>query len=155
MAGEARDIIKRSLDAFNSNDMEGWLSAYTDDIVYEDVAMGKTSHGKGELRTFTAGTHAMSPDVKIEGKSLFGSGDWAAAEWVMSGTHTGKTPELPPTGKKFSLLGSSIMQIRDGKISRQTDYWNMTSFLQQVGILPSNTMPNRFGRLMMRLMMRR
>ncbi len=78
-----------------------------------------------------------------------------AAEWVMSGTHTGKSPELPPTGKKFSLIGSSIMQIRDGKISRQTDYWSMMSFLQQVGVMPANPVPNRLGRFVMRLMMKR
>jgi steroid delta-isomerase-like uncharacterized protein len=155
MANNVANLLKENMIAANSRNMEKLLSLFTDECVYEDVALGKVNHGKEELKAFFTSMWVWSPDVKIEEKSIFTAGDWGAAEWVMSGTHTGDLPEMSATGKNFSIRGASIIQLRDGKVSRQSDYWNMASFLQQVGILPATMIPNRFGKFMMRLMMKR
>ena len=77
------------------------------------------------------------PDFKIETKSAFGAGDWSGSEWVMSGTFAySSIPSMTATGKTFSVRGASVTQLRNGKISRNSDYWNMTTFLQQVGLMP-------------------
>lgn len=154
MVNNSKSSTEDPVAALNSRDIEKFLSFYTDDCVYEDVAVGKVNHGKDELRNFYSDFFRMAPDVKFEEKIAIRSGDWLATEWVMTGTHSGSTPEIPATGKRFSIRGASIMQIRDGKISRESDYWNMASFLQQLGILPTSTSPNWFGKLMMRLMMK-
>ena len=154
MVGNSESSTEGPVAAVNSRDMEKFLSFYTDDCVYEDLAVGKVNRGKDELRSFYSDSFRMAPDLKFEEKITFTSGDWAAAEWVMTGTHSGSTPEMPATGKRFSVRGASVMQIRDGKISRESDYWNMASLLQQVGILPAGTSPNWFGKLMMRLTMK-
>jgi len=44
---------------------------------------------------------------------------------------------IPATGKKFSFRGANIQEYRNDKIKRETDYWNMMTFLQQVGLAPS------------------
>jgi len=147
--------VKESIAAFNARNIDLFLSGFTNDCVYEDNALGKVNNGREELRNFIKDMFAWSPDVKLEIKALFTVGKWVGQEWIMSGTHTGSTPELPATGKKFSIRGASISELRDGKVSRNTDYWNMAAFLQQIGILPASTIPNRFGRFMMRLMMKR
>ena len=69
-------------------------------------------------------------------KSFFSAGGRTATEWVMTGTHSGELPGIPATGKSFSVRGVSIADLREGKISRNTDYYNLVSFLQQVGLLP-------------------
>lgn len=130
MVNNAENLMKASLAAVNSRDIEKFLSFYTDDCVYEDIAVGKVNRGKEELKAFFTAMFVWSPDVKIEEKSIFSSGDWVATEWVMTGTHTGDLPEMSATGKSFSIRGASIIQLRDGKVSRQSDYWNMASFLQ-------------------------
>ena len=89
-----------------------------------------------ELEASIRGLFAWSPDVKFELKSCFGSGEWVASEWVMSGTHAGSVPGIPATGKSFSIRGSWIYELRKGRISRDCDYWNLASFLQQVGLMP-------------------
>jgi steroid delta-isomerase-like uncharacterized protein len=137
MSNDAGSIIKGTIAALNSHDIDKLISFYMDECVYEDMALGRVSHGKEELKAFFQNMFVWSPDVKFESKSAFNAGDWAASEWVMSGTHTGNTPQLPATGKKFSIRGASINQIHNGKVSRQSDYWNLMSFLQQVGLMPS------------------
>jgi steroid delta-isomerase-like uncharacterized protein len=130
MVNNAKNSAGDPVAAINSRDIEKLLSFYTDDCVYEDIAIGKVNHGKEELKNFYTELFLMAPDVKIEDKILIKAGDWQATEWVMTGTNTGNTPEMPATGKSFSIRGSSIMQMRNGKVSRQTDYWNMASFLK-------------------------
>lgn len=153
MASNLEYLLKESLAALNSHDVEKSISYYTDDCIYEDVALGKVNRGKEELKAFFTSMFVWSPDVKIEEKSHFIADNWAASEWVMTGTNTGDIPEMPATGKSFSMRGVSIMEIRDNKVSRQSDYWNLASFLQQVGVSPA-TVPNWFGKLMMRMMMK-
>ena len=63
-------------------------------------------------------------------------GDRYAAEWTMSGVHTGDRPGLPATMKPFRISGANVGEVRDGRIARVSVYWNMAEFLVQVGIMP-------------------
>jgi steroid delta-isomerase-like uncharacterized protein len=139
MATDAEKVMKNNLAAWNSHDVEKILSFFADDCTYEDVALGVVNHGKKELKTFINSMFVDFPDVKLEGKSAFQSGDWAGGEWVMTGTFAHSSiPGMPATGKKFSIRGVSIQELRKGKISRNSDYWNRASFMQQVGLMPGS-----------------
>jgi len=85
------------------------------------------------MDTFTA-----FPDFKIETKSFFTSDDHVCIEAVMSGTHMGNFPGLPPaTVKSFSVRGAHICELRGGKAMRVTDYYDGASLMRQLGLLPS------------------
>jgi steroid delta-isomerase-like uncharacterized protein len=138
MSAEIEKMMGDYLAAWNAHDVEKILTFFTDDAVYEDVATGKVSKGKKEIKDFLSSTVTSFPDVKIEVKSGFDNGEQGAAEWVMSGTFThSNIPGVPATGKKFSVRGASINAFKGGKISGVTDYWNLASFLQQVGLMPA------------------
>jgi steroid delta-isomerase-like uncharacterized protein len=77
------------------------------------------------------------PDMNVELKTIFVAGDWAATESVMTATHTGDFSMLPATGKSVSVRAASIFEIRGGKIKRNTNYFNMASMMQQLGVMPS------------------
>ena len=67
-AQTAERIYNDWIAAWSSYDAEKLLSLYTDDCVYEDVAMGAVNHGKEELRAFYSDTFAAFPDFKVESK---------------------------------------------------------------------------------------
>ena len=136
MAIDMKKVAKDLIGAWNSHDVDKIASFFTDDCVYEDLAFGMVARGKKEINDFLKVTFVWSPDLKFELKSFFGAGGRTATEWVMTGTHAGELPGMPATGKSFSLRGVSISEQREGKISRNTDYYNLVSFLQQVGLLP-------------------
>ena len=136
MANDVEKMMMDYLAATNAHDLEKILTFFTDDCVYDCMPMGKVSHGKKELKDFFSSTFANMPDFKIEAKSGFNTGDWGAVEWVMSGTFAhSNIPGVPATGKSFSVRGASITEFRGGKISRNTNYWNLASMLQQVGTM--------------------
>jgi steroid delta-isomerase-like uncharacterized protein len=122
----------------DSKDPERVLALFADDCVFEDVTFGVVARGKDELRTFANRAFAAVPDFKYGLTSRFATSQWAAIEWVMSGTHQGDFPGIPATGKPFSAVrGSTILELEAGKIRRESDYWDAATFMKQVGILGS------------------
>lgn len=136
MTREIEQQLASYAEAWSSHDIERIASFFTDDCSYEDVALGVLNRGKEQLKAFVQATFAAFPDFAIEPRSLFAAGEWAATEWVMSGTHHGDLPEIPATGKGFSVRGVSILELQGGKIRRNSDYWDMASFLRQIGLMP-------------------
>jgi SnoaL-like polyketide cyclase len=70
----------------------------------------------------------------VEKTRTLSDGTWYAAEWVMTGVHTGDVPGLPGTGRSFRVVG--VGEVRDGLMVHATEYFNMADLLTQVGILP-------------------
>jgi steroid delta-isomerase-like uncharacterized protein len=120
-------------DGWSSHNMERVAAIFTEDCIYEDVALGVVNHGKRELVAFGNGFIAGVPDLKVEVTSRFASGDKAAAEWKMTGTHSGDLPGMPASGKTFSLRGVSTFQLQGNRVTRCSDYWDLATFQRQLG----------------------
>jgi steroid delta-isomerase-like uncharacterized protein len=127
-------FIKEYTAAWNSHDAEKLASFFTDDCVYEEVALGKITRGKEEFKAFINGFFAAFPDTNFELTSNFNSGNWYCAEWVWTGTHKGPMAGLPATGRRFAVRGVSVGELEEGKIKRNSEYYNKMDLLQQLGI---------------------
>lgn len=136
VTSKAEQILDDWATAWSSHDPERVLALFDDDCVYEDVTFGAVNRGKVELRAFANGTFAAVPDFEVTLVSRFVGGNWAGMEWKMCGTHKGDFPGLPATGKRFSSIqGATIVELKDGKIIRCSDYWDAATFMRQVGLL--------------------
>lgn len=124
--------------AWKSHDIDRLVRLFTEDCVYEDVALSAVSRGHQELREFAAQTFEVIPDFDLQVRSQFVCGSRAAIEWIMSGTQAFAVPGFPAEGKAFSgLRAVTIMEFRDGRIQRNTDYWDGAAVLRQTGVLPA------------------
>jgi steroid delta-isomerase-like uncharacterized protein len=132
---QSEKMFREYIASWNAHDAEKLASFFTDDCVYENLARGKTYLGKDQLKAWAKMSFAAIPDFKVHATSLVVSGDWVACEWVMTGTQTGALPDLPATGKSFSVRGATIAQLKDGRILRSADYWDAATFLRQLGIM--------------------
>jgi len=135
MATDIVIMLKDYFAGWNSHDVEKISSFFTDDCIYEDLATEVIRHGKKEVKALLNDLFVAIPDVKLDFTSIFGIGEWGAIEWIMSGTHASDSDivKVQATGKSFSIRGASIMELSNGKISRNSDYWNFASFLKQIG----------------------
>jgi steroid delta-isomerase-like uncharacterized protein len=126
-----------------NKDPERLLALFAANCVFEDVTFGVVARGKDELRRFVNGAFVAVPDFTYGVTRRFATRQWAAIEWVMSGTHKGDFPGIPATGKRFSSVrGTSILELETGKIRRESDYWDAATFKRQVGLLPSQEAPH-------------
>ena len=140
MVTDAKKMANDFSKVWNSHDVNGILDFYTDDFIYEDLALGIVKHGKKEFTDYINSMFVDFPDIKWEVKSAFGTNYWQANEWIMSGTHAHSTMTknaIPATGKTFSIRVAGIYQLRNGKYDRETIYMNMVTFLQQMGLMPA------------------
>jgi hypothetical protein len=97
---------ERALDewaaTWTAGDLERVAALFTDDCVYEDVAMGTMNRGRDELRTLQGGAVlAGTPHVQIMLTSRFVGGQCGAMEWILSGSREVETSGLPLQGKEF------------------------------------------------------
>ena len=136
MTTNTEQFVESLWAAWNSHDWERTSPFYADECIMEDIP-SKICHGKDELEAYYKYLLVGYPDLHFEAKMSFGNDNQIATEWMMSGTHTGNTARFKATGKKFSVPGVSILEIRSGKIIRETDYWDMNSLSQQLGLMAS------------------
>jgi len=130
-AGSHKAIVEQLFTAWNSHDPDNVAATFSDDAVYEDVTAGNVSRGKAEVRKWAAGAFTAIANFKIDVvDSSFHNGR-GIVEWVWSGTDI----ELFRTGKKFSVRGVSVVEIRKGKILSYKEFYDFSTVMRQVGVL--------------------
>ena len=138
--GRAADsqALERVLDqwavAWSSSDVEKLLPLFTDSVEFEDVTLGAVNHGSNALRDFATAIFGGFADMKFELKSrlVAADGKSGAMEWVWRGRQTKDFPGLPATNKPFEVRGATVVEFTDGKISRDSDYWDLATYMKQV-----------------------
>ncbi len=140
MAKDIKQVLSDYKIACNSHDLDKISTFFADNCILEDVALGIVSNGKEAVSAFYISMFADFPDLKFEVRSIFAVDDWSVMEWIMSGTHTRSTltkNSIPATGKPFTVRGTSIYRLNKGKLIKETAYYNLMTFLQQVGLIPA------------------
>jgi len=60
-------------------------------------------------------------------------GSRAAAEFVVNGEYLKSDEGLPPAhGQKYVLPAGAFFDVRDGKVARVTNYYNLQDWIAQV-----------------------
>ncbi|MGB9235427.1 MAG: nuclear transport factor 2 family protein [Terriglobales bacterium] len=126
-------VAEKWIAAWNSHNPDKMLAAFTDDVFYEDVAFGEVSHGHAEFRKFAADEFDAVPDLELKLVRASIHNGHGTIEWSFSGTDKG----IYKTGKKFTVRGVSVIDVRDGKISRSLDFYDSGTIMRQVGVLPA------------------
>ena len=62
----------------------------------------------------------------------FGQGDKIVKHWNFKGVHTGMFFGIPATGNKLNLSGTTLVEMKDGKIAKEQDFFDMQSMLSQL-----------------------
>ncbi|MFW5972844.1 MAG: ester cyclase [Bacteroidota bacterium] len=74
------------------------------------------------------------PDLTVEIRKQHVPYDSVSViEYTFSGTHEGHLKELGPTGREISVVVCSVLEAQDGPIVRESDYYDTTADLSQLG----------------------
>jgi steroid delta-isomerase-like uncharacterized protein len=60
-------------------------------------------------------------------------GNQVSAEWVATGIHSGDLPGMPATGRPFTLRGITVTVREQGKIVRESIYYDLEHLRSQIG----------------------
>lgn len=130
------DLLVEWTSVWSSGDVAKLLSLFADDVFYEDVTLAAVMTDKRALRDFATTVFGSFADLRFEPRSRFVSADGKAGfiEWVWRSRQTKDLPGLPATAKPFAVRGSTVVEFRNGKISRNSDYWDLATYSKEVGL---------------------
>ena len=141
MSEESAAVVTALFEAFNDGDLDRAAGLVTDDFELVDVAAGQTFRGPGGLRDWLSTFRTALPDARTEVVNVVSAGDRVATEHIGRGTHAGDfvTPggTIPPTGRSVELRFGELYELSDGKIAAMRAYYDTSTLLRQLGLLPA------------------
>ncbi len=134
MTAAAFDLITRYYAAFNAGDMDAFLSLLTEDVVH-DINQGARETGKAAFAAFMERMNRHYREKLIDIAVMVSpDGARAAAEFTVLGEYLSTDDGLPPAeGQTYRLNAGAFFVIRDGKVARVTNYYNLEDWIKQVG----------------------
>jgi steroid delta-isomerase-like uncharacterized protein len=106
---------------------------YAEHAVVEDSMYPHPFVGRAAIMARKSAGMAAIPGVKISVTNRVTHGNQLTVEWVASGTHTSDYPGLPATGRAFSIPGVTVVVRQNGKIVRESLYYDMEEVQRQLG----------------------
>lgn len=133
MSAAARTLIEHYYAAFNAGDMDRFLALLTDDVVH-DINQGGRETGKAAFRAFMDRMNRNYREQLVDIVVLTSAdGARAAAEFTVLGEYLVTDEGLPPAhGQKYRLPAGAFFEIRDGKVARISNYYNLPDWIRQV-----------------------
>jgi len=130
----ATELVQAYYAAFNAGDMPAFLDLLAEDVVH-DINQGERQIGKA---TFAAFMDKMNrcyrerlADIVVMQNV---EGSRAAAEFVVHGEYLADDEGLPPAnGQTYVLPAGAFFEIKDGKVARISNYYNLNDWIAQVG----------------------
>jgi predicted SnoaL-like aldol condensation-catalyzing enzyme len=76
------------------------------------------------------------PDIRLTIEDLIAEGETVTARWSCRGTHKGDLSGIAPTGKSFTITGTSTVRFATGKMVEGWINWDALGMMQQLGVVP-------------------
>lgn len=130
---DAIALIQGYYDAFNRADWAGMIERLSDDVAH-DLNQGPRETGR---EAFTAFLQRMDRSYAEQLRDIVviasADGTRAAAEYVVHGRYLVADAGLPAAnGQTYVLPGGAFFDLRDGRIARVSNYYNLEDWLAQV-----------------------
>lgn len=130
------DFLHEWIEAWNSHNTDKLLELYGDSFGNEVISENKAVFEPDSLRQMGHRFFNAFPDLKFDVIETVGQNEKLAIFWTARGTHSGKYINIPPTGKKLEVCGTTFLELQNGKVSKARFLWDGADMLRQMGLLP-------------------
>lgn len=127
------NLLQQYYGAFNRQDMDAFLELLTEDVIH-DINQGGRETGRQAFSQFMdrMNRHYREQIVDIE-ITTNASGNRAAVEFRVLGEYLSTDEGLPEAnGQTYDLPAGAFFEIREGKVARITNYYNLQDWIAQV-----------------------
>ena len=133
----AREIVT----GYNTSDWTALKSIFTPDGIYNEVGTQRRVQGPDAVIQTLQGWKKAMTDSQGKVTNAFASENLAALEITWEGTHngpfTGPAGTLPPTGRRQTTPAAMIVKFQGNTVKEMHHYFDMVTFLQQIGAMPA------------------
>lgn len=123
--------------AIAAHDPDAMAAHFTPDGIDDIVPLG-VFRGPDEVRGLFTELFAAMPDLEMTVTRVTADHEVAVVEYRLTGTFSGGSFQgIDPTGKRVEIRGSDSVEIdAQGKITRNTGYYDGAAFARAIGMLP-------------------
>ena len=129
------DIAREYVECVNRRDFDRIRQLFDSGYSYTG-GDGKRQDGPQAGIDFVQMYLSAFPDAKSEIRQVHTAGDTAVVEFIARGTHQAELMGIPATGRRIEMPICTIIQVRDGKIYAEHEYFDMLHMMQQLGVAP-------------------
>ena len=129
-------MVRDLLEAWNAHDVGRTQAFYAPDYEGMDVAQAGPQRGLQCVSRNMERYLQAFPDLRFAERDVIVQGNRAVLVWEAYGTHRGRLMNIPPTGHRISVQGTSVLTVEDGKIVRGLYVWDVAGLLRSIGLLP-------------------
>ena len=126
-------LIRDYYSAFNAGDIQGFLALLSDDVVH-DINQGGSEKGKKAFAAFLDRMNRSYEEQIVELAVMVNEdGSRAASEFIVLGKYLKTDEGLPPAqGQGYRLPAGAFFEVKNGKVARVSNYYNLQDWLKQV-----------------------
>jgi len=125
-------LHNQHLEDRNARNTSALQNDYAEDAVVEDSMYPEPFVGRAAIAARMGTGMAALPDLRVEMTNRVAHGNQVTVEWVATGTYTGGFPGLPASGRSFSIPGVTVVIRQQGKIVRESLYYDMEEVRSQL-----------------------
>ncbi len=135
---DAETLVRAYYDAFNAGDVDAFLALLAEDVIH-DISQGPRQTGRAHFRPFLDHMNRCYreriTDLVVMTEP---GGTRAAAEFVVHGEYIATDPGVPAgtapaRGQTYTLPAGAFFELRDGRVARISNHYNLGDWIRQVG----------------------
>ncbi len=123
MTNKLQNFCQDWLNSWTGNNPASLLSYYTEDALYSDPAVRQGLHGHTELLSYFGKLLKYNPEWKWKAIEIMETARGFTLKWEAS---------IPVGNKTVIERGLDIVELRDGKISRNEVYFDRAGWLKAI-----------------------
>jgi steroid delta-isomerase-like uncharacterized protein len=133
---DAAAIHLEMLEAVNRHDVNRFRELLHADYTYlgtDGVEHQGPEAGVAQVEPFVT----AFPDLRLGLDHHHSCGDVSVIEFTARGTHKAELAGIPATGKPIAVIVCDVIEVRDGKVYREREYYDQMTMMQQLGVMPA------------------
>jgi steroid delta-isomerase-like uncharacterized protein len=135
---EMKALVRREFaEVWNQGNLAAVDAIFAPDYVGHDSGSPEPVRGREALKRFFAGQRAAIADLQSRIEDLVAAGDRVVVRWTTAGTQQGELLGVPPTGRRVTLTGISILRVAGEQIAEEWTTWDALAVLRELGAAPN------------------
>jgi steroid delta-isomerase-like uncharacterized protein len=131
---DVASIHREMFDVVQHRDLTRLRDLYHSEYTYRgpDGEQGDTEAGVAVAEAYLS----AFPDLAFTVEHQFTPDETTSViELTARGTHQGELEGIAPTGRAIELVGCNVIEVVDGKIRREREYFDSMSLMVQLGVI--------------------
>jgi steroid delta-isomerase-like uncharacterized protein len=121
-AQDSKQLVRRFYEeVWRKGNVDMADDVFAEDYVRHDLRATDAAPGPEGQKQVARAFRAAFPDLAFDVEIVIAEGDYVAARWTASGTHTGRWGTVEATGRSVTFSGVNIFRFERGRVA---EIWN-------------------------------